>query len=87
MKNSKIKIIWPNNNESYASEGDDWFSNAEKVGLEIPTGCLTGSCGACEIDVNGETIRPCISDIKSDIKSDNECLLKVSLTTDPFWES
>ena len=83
MKNSKIKIIWPNNNETYASEGDDWFSNAEEVGLEIPTGCLTGSCGACEIDVNGETIRPCISNIKSD----NECLLKVSLTTDPFWEN
>ena len=50
MKKSKIKIIWPNNIETYASEGDDWFSIAEKVGLEIPTGCLTGSCGACEID-------------------------------------
>ena len=60
MKQSKIKIIWPNNIETYASEGDDWFSIAEKVGLEIPTGCLTGSCGACEIDVNGETVRACI---------------------------
>ena len=82
MKNPKIKIQWPNNNETYVSEGDDWFSSAEKAGLEIPTGCLTGSCGACEIDVNGETIRACISDIKSNKKS----LLKVSLTTDPFWE-
>ena len=83
MKNTKIKIRWPNNTESYALEGDDWFTSAEKVGLEIPTGCLTGSCGACEIDVNGETIRACISDIKSNKKS----LLKVSLTTDPFWEN
>ena len=83
MKDTKIKIQWSNNNESYASEGDDWFSTAEKAGLEIPTGCLTGSCGACEIDVNGETIRACISDIKSNKKS----LLKVSLTTDPFWEN
>ena len=82
MKNSKIKIRWPNNKETYASEGEDWFSTAEKVGLEIPTGCLTGSCGACEIDVNGETVRACISAIKSNKKS----LLKVSLTTDPFWE-
>ena len=82
MKDTKIKIQWSNNNESYASEGDDWFSTAEKAGLEIPTGCLTGSCGACEIDVNGETIRACISDIKSNKKN----LLKVSLTTDPFWE-
>ena len=83
MKDTTIKIRWSNNNETYASEGDDWFSTAEKAGLEIPSGCLTGSCGACEIDVNGETIRACISDIKSNKKS----LLKVSLTTDPFWES
>ena len=83
MKNSKITIRWPNNNETFASEGDDWFSSAKKAGLEIPTGCLTGSCGACEIDVNGETVRACISDIKSNKKS----LLKVSLTTDQFWEN
>ena len=82
MKDTTIKIRWSNNNETYASEGDDWFSTAEKAGLEIPSGCLTGSCGACEIDVNGETIRACISDIKSNKKS----LLKVSLTTDPLWD-
>ena len=82
MREKKIKIRWPNNNESFALEGDDWFSSAEKAGLEIPTGCLTGSCGACEIDVNGKTVRACISDIKNNRKS----LLKVSLKTDPFWE-
>mgnify|MGYP001237299688 CR=1 FL=1 len=83
MKDTEIKICWPNKNVTYASEGDNWFSTAEKAGLEIPTGCLTGSCGACEIDVNGETVRACISDIKSN----NEHFLKVSLTTDPFWEN
>ena len=83
MKKSKIKIIWPNNNETYASEGEDWFSSANKAGFEIPTGCLTGSCGACEIDVNGVTIRACVSDIKSNQNS----LIKVSLITDPFWEN
>ena len=82
MKKTKIKIRWPNNNESYALEGDDWFLSAEKAGLEIPTGCLTGSCGACEIDVNGETVRACISNIESK----KRCKLNVSLTTDPFWE-
>ena len=83
MKGTKIKIKWPNNIETYASEGDDWFSTAKRAGLEIPAGCLTGSCGACEIDVNGETIRACISNIRSRKK----CLLKVSLTSDPFWEN
>ena len=82
MKKSKIKIIWPNNIETYVSAGEDWFSNAERAGLEIPTGCLTGSCGACEIDVNGETIRACICNIEIKKKSP----LRVTLTTDPFWE-
>ena len=82
MKEANIKIIWPNNKETFASEGDDWFSSAEKAGFEITTGCLTGSCGACEIDVNGKTVRACISNIKNNKKS----TLKVSLTTDPFWE-
>jgi len=82
LKETKIKIRWPNNNETYVSEGDDWFSSAEKAGLEIPTGCLTGSCGACEIDVNGATVRACISEIKNK----KNCTLRVSLTTDPFWE-
>ena len=82
MKEANIKILWPNNNETFVSEGDDWFSSAEKAGLEIPTGCLTGSCGACEIDVNGVTVRACISKIKKNKKA----MLKVSLTTDPFWE-
>ena len=81
MKESKIKITWPNNIETFVSEGDDWLSSAKKAGLEIPTGCLTGSCGACEIDVNGETVRACISEIRRNKKS----LLKVSLNTDPFW--
>ena len=83
MKKTKIKIRWSNDNETYASEGDDWFSIAKKAGLEIPTGCLTGSCGACEIDVNGATIRACVSAIKN---NDNSSL-HVSLTTDPFWEN
>ena len=82
MKGKNIKVTWPNNIETFVSEGDDWFSCAEKAGFKIPTGCLTGSCGACEIDVNGETVRACINEIKN-IK---KCSLKVSLTTDPFWE-
>ena len=83
MKEANIKIIWPNNKETFVSEGDDWFSSAKKAGFEIPTGCLTGSCGACEIDVNGKTVRACIRNIKSN----KQCKLKVCLTTDPFWES
>tara|TARA_B100001248_G_C27365668_1_gene448873 strand:+ start:627 stop:863 length:237 start_codon:yes stop_codon:yes gene_type:complete len=76
-----MKIIWPNNIETDATEGEDWFVAAKQAGLDIPTGCLTGSCGACEIDVNGETVRACVSDIRNK----KGCTLRVSYTTDPFW--
>jgi len=81
LKQTKIKILWPNNVETYAYEGDNWFSIAKRAGLEIPTGCLTGSCGACEIDVNGETQRACINDLECN----ENCSLRVSFTTDPYW--
>ena len=64
-----------------AFEGDDWFVNADKAGIDIPTGCLTGSCGACEIDVDGETIRPCITEIKYNEKSE----INIEFTSDPYW--
>ena len=81
MKKSKVTILWPNNTSSIVNEGDDWFLAAKKAGIEIPTGCLTGSCGACEIDVNGETVRSCISNIENQ----KNCPLKITYTSDPFW--
>ena len=81
MKKSNITILWPNNITTIVNEGDDWFSAAEIAGIKIPTGCLTGSCGACEIDVNGETVRPCITSIKNQ----KDCPLKITYTSDPFW--
>ena len=81
MKNRPLKILWPNKVITNVLEGEDWFLKAKEVGLIIPTGCLTGSCGACEIDVDGETTRPCIEKIKK--KKNN--LMRVDLTKDPFW--
>ncbi len=82
MKKTKLKISWPNNIETYAYEGDDWFLIAEKAGFKIPTGCLTGSCGACEIDVNGKTVRACMRNVMSN----QDSLVTVSFIVDPFWE-
>ena len=81
MKKKKLKIYWPNRLTINAEEGEDWFLNAAKANLRIPTGCLIGNCGACEIDVNGETIRPCVSNIKYS----NNVNLKIEFTSDPFW--
>ncbi len=81
MKKPLIRINWPNNISTEASEGDDWFINAKKANIFIPTGCLSGNCGACEIDVNGKTLRPCISNIKSSTQKS----LTIELTNDPYW--
>ena len=81
MKKKKLEIHWPNNSISIAEEGEDWFLKAQMVNLNIPTGCLLGNCGACEIDVNGKTIRPCVKNIEFK----NNIILNIEFTTDPFW--
>ena len=81
MNKQSLKIHWPNNLTTIAKEGEDWFLKAQMANLTIPTGCLLGSCGACEIDVNGETIRPCVRNIEFK----NNIHLNIEFTTDPFW--
>ena len=75
----KVKINWPNNKSSNCLPGAEWLKAAYEANIEIPTGCLGGSCGACEIEVNGEVIRACIATIP---KEDE---LKVELFNDPYW--
>ena len=82
MKKKKLKIHWPNNLITTAEEGEDWFLKAQNAHIEIPSGCMIGNCGACEIDVNGETIRPCLKNIEYK----NNSFLHIELTTDPFWQ-
>ena len=81
MKKKHLKILWPNKAITTAEEGENWFSAAENADIEIPSGCLTGSCGACEIDVNGETIRACVNNIEFNGKT----ILEIDFTSDPFW--
>ena len=75
----KVKINWPNNKSSHCIPGDDWLKAAFDASIEIPTGCLAGSCGACEIEVNGKVIRACIEVVP------NRDELKVDFFSDPYW--
>jgi len=81
MNSSKIIIEWPNGKISHAESGEDWLYSANKAGVSIPTGCLNGSCGACEIEVNGEVVRACINQIPNPTSRK----LKVDFSYDPFW--
>ena len=57
MAASPVTIRWPNGHTSQCLAGCDWLVAARTAGVTIPTGCLGGSCGACEIEVNGQVVR------------------------------
>lgn len=78
---STISVRWPNGRITTETVGSDWLPRASKAGIAIPTGCLGGSCGACEIEVNGKVVRACISTVPGS-KSGQ---LSVEFSTDPHW--
>ena len=79
--NQDVLIHWPNGQSSRCTPGADWLEAARDAGFLIPTGCLGGSCGACELDVNGSTIRACIASVPAAASGQ----LTVELATDPHW--
>jgi Na+-transporting NADH:ubiquinone oxidoreductase subunit NqrF len=76
-----VTIQWPDGSTTSAPVGSDWLQAAAVAGVVIPTGCLGGSCGACEIDVNGEVLRACIACVPAAGSS----VLQVELAVDPYW--
>ena len=75
----KVTINWPNDKSSSCSPGTEWLKAAYDANIEIPTGCLGGSCGACEIEANGEVIRACVETVP------NKKKIKVEFFNDPYW--
>ena len=78
---TSIPVSWPNGHTTQERIGQDWLVAASGAGISIPTGCLGGSCGACEIEVNGKVLRACISTVPPS-KSGQ---LTVDFATDPHW--
>lgn len=64
-----------------AEVGEPLLRVASRAGLTIPTGCLMGSCHACEVEVNdGEPICACISAVPA-----GRSQLTINLFVDPTW--
>ena len=78
---STVRIQWPDGLNSEHAVGMDWLAAAKAAGVSIPTGCMGGSCGACEIDVNGTTVRACISTVPGSRSGG----LRVEFASDPYW--
>jgi ferredoxin len=75
-KNSIISGV-----EISAEAGELLLDVAKRAGVSIPTGCLMGSCHACEVEIDGEdAICACISGIPSGKKQ-----VTINLYVDPTW--
>lgn len=70
----------PDNVTINAEAGEPLLQVADRAGLSIPTGCLMGSCHACEVEVEGDTICACISAVPPGYQQ-----LTVNLYVDPSW--
>ena len=77
-----IKVVFlPNNVTVEAEAGELLLDVAKRAGVSIPTGCLMGSCHACEVEIDdGEAICACISGIPSGKKQ-----VTINLYVDPTW--
>jgi ferredoxin len=81
MARDPVTLHWPNGRTTTALPGSDWLAAAQAAGFPIPTGCLGGSCGACEIEVNGRTVRACLATVPPSRSGE----LTVELASDPYW--
>ena len=76
----KIHFL-PDKITTEAQPGEAFLEVAERAGVLIPTGCLMGSCHACEIEINDEeTICACISAVPDGYEE-----ITVNLYIDPTW--
>ncbi|MEB3830237.1 2Fe-2S iron-sulfur cluster-binding protein [Phormidium sp. CCY1219] len=64
-----------------AEVGEPLLQVAKRAGVTIPTGCLMGSCHACEVEIDGEeTICSCISGVPAGKEQ-----ISVNIYVDPTW--
>jgi len=77
-----IKVCFlPDDISVKAEPGEPLLQVAERAGVTIATGCLMGSCHACEVELDdGEAICACISSVPEDKPE-----LTVNIYEDPTW--
>lgn len=71
----------PNNVTVEAQPGEPLLDVADRAGITIPTGCLMGSCHACEVEVDAEdTVCACISAVPA-----GKPAMTINIFVDPTW--
>ena len=76
----KVRFI-PDEVTIEARPGEPILEVARRAGVFIPTGCLMGSCHACEVELGDEEpVCSCISAIPTESDS-----LTIYIYSDPVW--
>ena len=77
-----IKVCFlPDNVTVEAEPGEPILQVAERAGVFIATGCLMGSCHACEVELDSkEAICACISSVPKNCSE-----LTINIYDDPTW--
>jgi ferredoxin len=70
----------PDDVKVLAQAGEALLDVADRAGIVIPTGCLMGSCHACEVEMDGEDVCGCITAIPAD-----KTMVVIQLFNDPTW--
>jgi len=79
-KTVQIRFL-PNDVSVVATVGEGLLQVADRAGVMIPTGCLMGSCHACEVEMeDGEAICACISAVPPGLDQ-----MTITLFVDPTW--
>ncbi|MGB3769030.1 MAG: 2Fe-2S iron-sulfur cluster-binding protein [Phormidesmis sp.] len=65
-----------------AQAGEPLLTVAARAGVYISTGCLMGSCHACEVDMTGED-EPVLACLKAVPSEPAE--IEINLLGDPTW--
>ena len=71
----------PNKVTVEATPGEPLLNAATRAGIAIPTGCMMGSCFACEVEIEGREnpTRACLTAVPTDP------ITIVHLYDDPIW--
>ena len=76
----KIRFL-PDDITIEAEAGESLLEVAERAGIFIPTGCLMGTCHACEVELeDGYNICSCITAVPR-----GKTELTINLYSDPTW--
>jgi ferredoxin len=75
----KVKFL-PDNIIVDAEAGEPLLNVAKRAGVSIPTGCLSGSCFACEVEMTDQPVRACITGLPA-----GQPKVTIALYEDSLW--